>query len=362
MSDKSEKNYLTYRKHITNLSSQNTNDLRKICEINRLLFNLAMDKLQVTYQKTGQLLTFPDLLAMVKETQEYAWIQAWAAQQIIKVARRQFRDFYNIRKKLETEYRFHRAKFPFHVSENELLPIIIGSIELNCKGDYFFLPVSREFKRSFGRGPAKDKNKKGCEELHKVPISLPRFLVKKSIDETKKSIKETRILPRYGGYYFFVEFVYAVDKPEPEKKNFKSKKNLTLFLVDDANTLAICKMGKKEVLRLDKEQLLEAQQFFWDTKNKLIKIYKKQNIEGSTARLAKLSFDRDQKIKNIHQQQVNEIIKYLLDNKIGSVVVKTDILLDLIKRPEVSNRNFMYLLRNACVRNGVILQEPSSLS
>lgn len=356
--------FATYRKHITNLSPKNAALLRKICEINRVLFNLAMEKLQMTYQKTGQLMSFPDLLAAVKEAEQYPWVQAWSAQQILKVARRQFRDFYNLKKRLDTEYRYHRIKFPFSVRENELLPIIIGSIELNLKGDYFILPVSREFRKKFGdRGYAK-KNPalKGMEELHKVPISLPEFLIKDSIEETRKNIKETRILPRYGGFYFFVEFVYLADQQTITNQTLDYNKEFALHLVDDADTLAVLKAGKKEVMRLDKKQLLEAQQFFWEKKDTLMRIYKKQNVSGPTARLAKLSFDRDQKIKYIHHLQINQIIKYLLDNKIGTLKVVPDVSLDFIKRPEVSNRNFINLLRNACGRNGVILLEPPSLS
>ena len=135
-----------------------------------------------------------------KENENYKLLATDIAQQTLKVVDRSFRSFFNLLKAKRTGSYEAKVRLPGYLPKDGHFLLIIPMRPRDwakiSKRDWLFsIPMSREFRRQHGS----------------VSIQIPDRL-------RTKTIKEIRILPKFGGKFFDVSFVYESGiEPQVEK-------------------------------------------------------------------------------------------------------------------------------------------------
>lgn len=354
--------FASWRRHINITRRSDLATLQDLCTYNRELLNASLQFLLNYYHRTGLLLSSVNLeTAMRKDKKIWPFIQSLGARSIIKIAGRQFRHFMKIKETIkdENDYRYSAARFPFMVPENELFPVIFANTDITLKDGYYFnIPLSRAFKL---------KHKESS--LDKLQIYIPDFLRLPTLEATMKKIKEVRILPRYGGFHFFAEFSYEHKEVRAHEKKsvllqnsqaVPSTNKVLIKIIDDDTTFLNVYRKNKIEFSLDKANIIEIQQEFHYCNQQLLKIYKKQKINGATQRLADLCYERDKKINNVFIEMNNKLLEFLISQKIELVEIFNNFInTPRYPVPRSQNRFFLELLKRKCRQNAIVFLEDA---
>ncbi len=130
-----------------------------------------------------------------------------------------------------------------------------------------------------------------------------------------KTLKEVRIIPRYQGRYFEIEFVSQVT-PEAPPLDLINYLGIDLGL----NNFATCVSTNGTAFIMEGKGLKSYNCWWNKRKANLQSIYDKQGLIGGN-RMGKLLQKRQHVIRNFMAQTVNQIIKKCILEKIGTVVI-----------------------------------------
>ena len=87
--------YLTLTNRIKNLTKEQYNLLKEMCEYSNNLYNVALYNVRQYYFNEKKFLTYESNYHECKENENYKLLQAGVAQQTIKVVDRSFKSFFN---------------------------------------------------------------------------------------------------------------------------------------------------------------------------------------------------------------------------------------------------------------------------
>lgn len=236
---------------------------------------------------------------------------------------------------------------PHYLKKDELFPLIFSTNAINIKDGYFIVPFSREYTK-----------------LHpdvKIKIPFPNRLA-------NKKIKEVRIIPKYNGQFFDIQYVYEA---APDLRNLDKNKALAIDVgLENLATCVNSETGASFIV--DGRKIKSINQFYNKKKAKLQSIADKQGLKY-TENLAKLTNKRNNKTKDYLNKSARYIINYCLDNNIGTLIVgynqdfKRGINIGKRNNQSFTQISFGKLrenLENLCERYGIdyILQEESYTS
>lgn len=151
-----------------------------------------------------------------------------------------------------------------------------------------------------------------------------------------KKIKEVRILPRFHGRWFEIEYVY-----EEVTQSYKLDRNkyLSIDLGLDNFASVVDTIGTAFIIK--GRYIKSVNRWYNKERARLQSIYSKQGIKYGS-KLAKISLKRQHVVDNFLNQAVSLIVKHCLNNQIGTIVIgKMKGIKQEINLGKVNNQNFV---------------------
>jgi len=329
--------YLTQKCQIRDLSKPEFLALRELCRLSKNLYNVGLYSVRQFYFSEQRYLKYESNYHQCKGNENYKLLNTDIAQQTLKVVDRSFKSFFSLIKAAKNGlYRFEQIRIPGYLPKDGYFPLIMPRIKV--KDDYFEVPMSNEFKKQFG------------------PIRIP---FPERLAGTK--LKEVRILPKYNARFFEIEFVVEVE-PEPQPVDPNNALAIDLGL----NNLAACISTTGASFIVDGRPLKSINQWFNKQNAKLQSIKDLQGIKGTTERQARLTINRNNKVRDYLNKTARTIVNWCIERNIGTVIVgvnpgmKQDINIggrnnqNFVQIPHWSLRN---KIKSLCERYGLVYQE-----
>ena len=248
------------------------------------------------YFSSKRFLTYESNCSICNSNENYSLLQAGISQQILKVADRNFKSFFNLSNKCKTsDYRYYDVKMPTYRKKGSLYNLILSTNAITIKDGYLKLPLSFEFRK---RHPG----------IKKILIPFPERL-------EGKDIKEVRIIPVHNGKYFNVQYVY---KEEIENKNLNPNNMLSIDIGVD--NLATCVSNVGTPFIIDGRRIKSINQYWNKRKAYLQTIATKQGLH-STELIERITDKRNNQVRDILKKSARYIVDYCCNNNIGTIVV-----------------------------------------
>jgi putative transposase len=270
-------------------------DLKEFFEVSKNLYNQSLWTIKQHYKERGEYLNYNALDKIMKETKNleneinYKLLPAQTSQQILKLLDKNFKSFFKSIKDYEknpSKY-LGKPKPPKYKSRYNLLIYT----NQNSKIDL----INRAIKLS--------------------KISQPIVIPKSVFTMDFKEYKQIRLLPKRD--HIKIEIVY-----ETEIRNEDLDYSLFASIDLGVNNLIamITNTGNQPIL-INGKIIKSYNQFYNKIKSRLQSIKDKMNIKQNTKQLNDLETKRVDYINNQFHQLSRYIIRYLVQNKIGKLII-----------------------------------------
>lgn len=286
--------YLTQSNVIRGLSKEEYAMLREMCQYSNNLYNVALYNIRQYYFQEKKFLKYEENYHVCKGNENYGLLQAGVSQQILKVADRSFKSFFNlIRKAKKGEYRFKDIQIPHYREKGGMFNLILSTNAINIKDGFLTIPMSREFSKLHGG--------------KQVKISFPARL-------KDKAIKEVRICPIYNGRYFKIQYCYLQEE-EPQDVSVDNVLAIDVGL----ENLAACITSTGTAFIMDGRKLKSINQYWNKQKAYYQSIADKQGHK-KTHRIYVLTRKRNNRTQDYIRKVARYIVNYCIENHIGTIV------------------------------------------
>lgn len=329
--------YLTQKNQIKGLSKTEFVALRELCRLSKNLYNVGLYSVRQFYFSEKKYLRYESNYHYCKTNENYQLLNTDIAQQTLKVVDRSFRSFFNLVKAAKNGlYRFEQIRLPRYLPKDEYFPLIIPRVKI--KNGSFDIPMSPSFKKQFGV----------------VNIKFPERL-------EGKTLKEVRILPKYNGRFFEIEYII-----EQEVENLNLDKSNAIAIDLGLNNLATCVSNTGSSFIVDGKKLKSINQWFNKVNSSLQSLKDLQGIKRITNRQARLATKRNNQVRDYLNKAARHIINFCISNNIGTIIVGFNIGwkqgIDIGKR---NNQNFVQIphslfrlkIQSLCERYGLAFKE-----
>jgi IS605 OrfB family transposase len=333
--------YLVQKNRLRGLSRKEYEAVTYFSHLSKNVYNVTLWTTRKYFDENGKFLKYESAYHLVKENENYVKMAPQVAQQTMKVVARSFKSFFSLLKKKRAGNYNRPARIPNYLPKDGYFACIFQKDQIKILDD------GKTLRLSFGRWFTKN-----------VGIRYLFFTIPPHVQEHR--IKEIRILPRYGGQYFEMEYVYW---KEPFETEVDSNEYLGIDLGLD--NLAACITTAGSSFIIDGRELKAYNQLWNKRKARLQSVHDKQGVKFSKKK-ARLLKERNDYIRNYMAQGVNKIIKTCIDEKIGNVVIGE--LKDIKQRGNLGKRNnqhfqsipyglFKQKLRSKCELHGIAYHE-----
>lgn len=330
--------YLTLTNNIRCLSKSDYETLREMCRYSNSLYNVALYNIRQYYFVEKRFLNYESNYHLCKENENYKLLQAGISQQILKVADRSFKSFFNLVKKAKKgDYRFQNIDIPHYKVKGGLFNLILSTNAINIRDGYLKVPMSREFSKT-----------------HKdIKIPFPAKL-------EDKEIKEVRICPMYEGRYFKIQYCYKEDV-----EDLSLNKGNALAIDLGITNLATCVTNNGTSFIMDGRKIKSINQYWNKQIAYLQSVADKQGIK-KTSKMQKLTMQRNNRIKDCINKTARYIVNYCIANDIGNIVCGYNP--DFQRKSNIGKTNnqkfvqipygvFRNTIQNLCERYGITYLE-----
>ncbi len=306
--------YKTQKNHIR-CDKQTYRLLRVLCHLSKNLYNYALYHIRQHYFNTQQYLRYESVYHIVKENKNYRLLPSQVAQQTVQAVDEAFESFFGLleaKRKWKTE---QRVSLPKYLPKDGMFLLMFPKDQFKIEGNRLRLSLGRGFYKEFG-----------VRYLYFDPASYG----------SGKKIKEVRILPRFHGRWFEIEYVY-----EEVTQSYKLDRNkyLSIDLGLDNFASVVDTIGTAFII--EGRYIKSVNRWYNKERARLQSIYSKQGIKYGS-KLAKISLKRQHVVDNFLDQAVSLIIKHCLNNQIGTIVIgKMKDIKQEINLGKVNNQNFV---------------------
>lgn len=289
--------FLTQTNEIRKLTKAEYHILKELCSYANNLYNAALYQIRQYYFVHKKFLPYESNYHVCKDNENYGLLQAGISQQILRVADRSFKSFFNLIKKAKNnEYRFQNIQMPHYRKKGGLMPLILSANAIAIKDGMLKLPLSRKFR----------------EQHPDADISIP---VPERLHD--KKIKEIRILPCHSGKYFKIQYVY-----EQKTEDLHLNPENTLAIDIGVDNLAACVSNTGSSFLMDGRKLKSINQHWNKETARLKSILMKQYPDRYLSkRIQNLTKKRNNRVKDIIRKTARYILNYCISHNIGTVVV-----------------------------------------
>ena len=216
------------------------------------------------------------------------------AQQTMRVVNRSMRSFFGLLRERKKGNYNRPIRLPHYLPKDGFFVCIFQKDMFKVEGAKIRLSLGLYFAKELG--------------IRYLYFQLPPHVI-------GKPIKEVRLLPRYQGRYFEIEYVYAVD---PETPALNPTKYLGIDLGLD--NFATCVSTDGTAFIIEGKGIKSYNRWWNKQKARLQSVYDKQ---GRTfgRKMAWLLHKRQRVINNYMAQTVHRILQECLRHQIGTVVI-----------------------------------------
>ncbi len=287
---------LTKKMKLNHLSKKEYTALKKMCSLSKAIYNIALYNVRQHFFNTKEYLSYNKNYTLIKNDKitnprnPYGYLHTGVCQQIIKKVDDDFNSFFGLLKKKNQGKYNDKVRIPHYKDKDSYFLLIYPQVVV--KNGYITLPMSPKFKKDYGT----------------VKIKYPEYL-------KGKKLNEIRIIPKYNGNYFEVEFVYS------EIKTKINKNNNVLSIDLGIDNLCTCFPTVGRPFIIDGKKLKSFNQYYNKVNTKLQSIKDKQKIDNITQKQVNIIRKRNNRINDIISKAGRRIINYCLDNDISTIVL-----------------------------------------
>lgn len=334
--------YKTQRQVLKHLNCNEYIALKALCRYSKDMYNIALYNVRQQFFNTKQYLSYNSNYHLLKENEVYKLLGAKTSQNTMRQVDFAFKSFFALLKKKANGNYSKKVKMPKYLEKDGYYPLIFDKFSIS-KG-YFKVYMSKEFEDLYGSIKIK------------VPNNLENY-----------KIKYIKIIPIYDCQYFEIQYTYLVENEE-----LTFNKNNVLGIDIGVNNLCTCVTNNGYSFIIDGRPIKSMNQYT----NKQVAYYKsiinKQGLFHSK-RINSLWFKRNNFIDDYLNKCVNHIMKFAINNDIGTIVLGyNEDFQQNSKMGRVNNQNFVNVpfskliskLEHKCSNLGItfLIQEESYTS
>ncbi len=336
--------YKTQKNHIR-CNKQTYRLLRILCHVSKNLYNYALYHIRQHYFNTQQYLRYESVYHIVKENKNYRLLPSQVAQQTLLCVDEAFKSFFKLlvaKKEGKTD---KKVSIPKYLPKDGMFLLSFPKDQFKVEKDKVRLSLGRNFYREFG--------------VRHLYFDLPANIL-------GKRIKEVRILPKFHGRWFEIEYVY-----EEVTQSYKLDRNKYLSIDLGLDNFASVVDTIGTAFLIEGRYIKSINRWYNKERARLQSIYSKQGIKYGS-KLAKISLKRQHVVDNFLNQAVSLIIMHCLNNQIGTIVIgKMKDIKQEINLGRVNNQNFVSIpydkfkrkLRAKCEEYGIeYIEEDESFT
>jgi len=304
--------------------------------LSKNLYNFGLYKTRQYFFENEVLLPYVKNYIECKQNENYKTLPACAAQQTLKIVERSMKSFFALKKREERGIYQETANLPRYLPKNGRFLLVFPATEVMCKGSEAIVPLSFQFRKE-----------------HNLKRGEFRIPIPKQVNQNQ--LKELRILPCHGGYKS--QWVYEVKDKEP----LNAENYLSIDL--GVNNFATCVESVTGTATIYDGRLLKSINQYYNKKNaELQSIKDKQGIKRITNQQRKLITDRANKINDILNKVVYNIVQTCIEKDIGTVLIgELKGIKQEINHGSRNNQNFVQIpfarfkskLTSKCKMNGI---------
>lgn len=247
------------------------------------LYNVGLYSIRQHYELTSEYLDYVGNYHSCKDSVHYKLLMTDTGQQILRMIDRGYKSFFALLKLKANGKYSEEVKPPGY--KNKLSTIIIQGRSVRVKNGYVHIGMSSAFKEKYQ------------PSIKELKFKLPKNITSR--------IKEVRIIPKFDGKYWEIEFVY---EKEYDFQSLDKENSLAIDL--GVNNFASCFDYDGNSFILDGKSIKSINQLY----NKVLS----KTQKGSNQRIRN-SRKRNNKINHIFNHYANFIIKHCKENNIGNI-------------------------------------------
>lgn len=284
----------SWKQNLKHLTSNQYMLIREMCRLSKNVYNESLYNIRQHYFSEGSYLRYESNYPLMKVSENYRRLGASVAQQSMRFADYSFKSFFGLLKLSKSgKYESWRIKLPKYLPKDSLYKLSFTQAQIS--DGKFRVPVSSELRKQFPE---------------KVLIQIPTYI-------RDKKIHQIHIIPKHGGHYF--EVVYMFDDVEPEKAELDTSKALGIDL--GINNFATCTTNDGKSFIIDGKKLKSYNQWYNKQLSRLSSIKDHQKIKGCTNLQHLITRKRNNRVQNYIYCAAKKIVSYCKENKIGNIVV-----------------------------------------
>lgn len=284
----------SWKQNLKHLTSNQYMLIREMCRLSKNVYNESLYNIRQHYFSERSYLRYESNYPLMKVSENYRRLGASVAQQSMRFADYSFKSFFGLLKLSKSgKYESWRIKLPKYLPKDSLYKLSFAQAQIS--DGKFRVPVSYELRKQFPE---------------KVLIQIPTYI-------RDKKIHQIHIIPKHGGHYF--EVVYMFDDVEPEKAELDTSKALGIDL--GINNFATCTTNDGKSFIIDGKKLKSYNQWYNKQLSRLSSIKDHQKIKGCTNLQYLITRKRNNRVQNYIYCAAKKIVSYCKENKIGNIVV-----------------------------------------
>jgi IS605 OrfB family transposase len=287
--------YIVQKNHLRRNNVKGFETLKWLSHKCKNLYNSANYLIKTHFQKTGKYLSQKDLFKQIKSHITYTQLSSDNAQLTLRTLRQSYSSYFELLKlKKRGEYKEEVCP-PCYRPKDGYFTAQFISRQLKRDGDRVRLSLGKRGQASMG--------------VRYIWVTIPPNI-------RTYVINMIRIVPRYKGKYFEIEFIY---NPEIEIPKFDYSQYLSLDLGLDNFATAV---STRETAFIIEGRGIKSYNRWWNKKMaKVQSQYDKQKIKVWGSKMLGLHTKRYNVIRNYVAHGVNAIVNHCIKYKIGNIVV-----------------------------------------
>jgi IS605 OrfB family transposase len=303
--------YRTQKQKLKNLSISEYIALKALCRYSKDMCNICLYNVRQEFFNTKKYLSYTKNYNLIKDHEVYKLLGSTYSQKVAKKIDADFKSFFELIKLKNKGQYDSKVNIPKYLDKEGYFSLINDMFYIN--DGVLKVPMSREFEQLYGP----------------IRIQVPNNLL-------NKEIVQIEIVPMYNCQFFEIHYTYK------EKANVLSLNKDNVLSIDvGLNNLCTCTTNTGAAFIIDGKYLKSINQLA----NKLDAYYSSiLNKQGKfhSKRLNSIWNNRNNKIDDYLNKAVNYIIKYCIENDIGTIIIGYNT--DITNSPhlgKVNNQNFI---------------------
>jgi len=329
------------QKNRLKLPESDLEQIRLLSYYSARLYNVGLYSVRQYFFDNNEYLNYSKNYHLCKNNENYKILLSDTAQQILRLVERNFKSFFGLLNLKQQGKYSEKVSIPHYKKPDELGIITIQGRSARIRDGYVLVGFSKSFK-----------------EKHQPKNRELRFRLPENIKAEK--LQELRIIPKFDGKEFDIEFVY---KKETEPVKLDTGKYLSCdFGLDNFATLFDSADGTSFII--DGKKIKSINHRYNKETARLQSVKDHQKTTEPTRRIISLNRKREFRINDYFNRAVRYITDYCVKNNIGNIVVGNfEGIKQGINHGKRNNQNFVQIpygifrrkLRSKCEQIGIAL-------